>query len=114
MSALKIEILLEGQLYRKITRLSGTYRKYINPGGFFAYWIIDVGVITSCITSFPTFIGAPTTLILAVIFVCIEIGAIGLLLLLAIIISIVIELVVNFQMASIYKHKLFFYENRMI
>lgn len=71
MAALKVEILLEGQLYRKIMRLSGTYRKYINPGGFFAYWIVDVGVITSCITSFPTIVGAPTTLILSVIFVCI-------------------------------------------
>ena len=72
-----------------------------------------MGVITSCIASFPTIVGAPTTLVLAVIFVCIEIRATGLLLLLAIAIAIIIALLINWQMASIYTHKLFFYDNRM-
>lgn len=32
MAATKVEITLESQLYRKITMVSGTYRRYINSG----------------------------------------------------------------------------------
>ena len=88
LAALKVEVLMEGQMYRKIMRMSSTYRKYNNPGTFYANWFVDVGVITQCITSFPNIAGAPATFAFAVIFVCFEVGPSGLMLLAAVLVAI--------------------------
>jgi ABC-type multidrug transport system fused ATPase/permease subunit len=97
-----IEVTLMSELYRKIARVSYVYKKYIGLGDFYGYLMVDISVITSMASQFSNLVSAPVTLILSVIFVCVEIGAYGLLLLLVICIAIIIQLSVDFQRASIF------------
>jgi hypothetical protein len=75
-------------------------------GDFYSYWFADVTIITACFINFPLILSAPATLILSVIFVCIEVGAYGLLLLAVIAIAIVIEILIDINIASVFTHKL--------
>ena len=108
-----VEAAIHCELYRKLARVSHAYKKYITMGDFYGYLIVDTSVITSSIAQFANLFGAPVTLILSVIFVCIEVGAYGLLLLLVICITIIIQLYVDFMRASIYAQKLIKYEYRL-
>ena len=83
-------------------------------GDFYSFYFVDVQLITSCITTFPNIVAAPTTLILSVIFVCVEVGPYGLLLLAVIVLAIIIELLIDMQMASIAAHKVAKYDLKLV
>ena len=83
-------------------RVSSVYKKYINMGDFYGYLIVDIGVIANCISVFANLFGAPTTLILSIIFVCVEIGPYGLILLAVIALAILIQLMIDFMRAEVY------------
>lgn len=94
-------------------RVSSIYNKYITLGDYYGYLFVDVGVITTAISQFANLFGAPTTLILSVIFVCVEVGPYGLLLLLVICLAILINLYIDFMRSSVYAQKLIKFENRL-
>ena len=107
------EVTLESQLYRKLMRVSMVYRKYISMGDFYGYLIVDISVITNMINQFANLFGAPTTLLLSIIFVCEEIGPYGLILLAVIALAIFIELSIDFMRADVYAQKLVKFEGRI-
>ena len=94
-------------------RVSSVYKKYISLGDFYGYLFVDIGVITSAVSQFANLFGAPTTLILSIVFVCVEVGPYGLLLLAVICLAILINLYLDFMRASVYAQKLIKLENRL-
>lgn len=85
----------------------------MNLGDFYSFWFVDVTNITGFIINFPNIISAPTILIFSVIFVCLEVGPYGLLLLAVIVLAIIIELFIDLNMSSIFAHKLSKYDMKL-
>lgn len=111
--ATKIEVILYTQFYRQTTRVSSTYKKYMTLGDFYSFWFVDIANITGFILNFPTIISSPTILILSVIFVCLEVGPYGMLLLAVIVLAIIIELLIDMNMSSVFSHKLSKYDIKL-
>lgn len=111
--AMKAEMILNLAVYDKMMRMSSAYRRYLEEGDFITFFQIDSKILFNFVKSFYVLSSAPTTLIMAQIFVCIEVGAYGLCLILVILFSLVLQLLIDRHVAKLTLRKLKYYSERL-
>lgn len=89
------------------------YRRYFEEGDFMTYFIVDTRNLVTFVRNFTVLFSAPTTLILAQIFVFIEVGAYGLILLLLVSVSMVILIILSLKIGKCNLNKFHYLSKRI-
>lgn len=101
-------------VYDKMMCLSGTYRRFLKKGEFITHFNVRTKIICNFIKSSGALFSAPTTLIMAIIFVFIQVGAYGAVLPVVIVISLVLQIIIDLKMAKLLLKKFKHYNERLI
>jgi ABC-type multidrug transport system fused ATPase/permease subunit len=103
--SLKIEQIINLVIYDKLMHMSALSRQHFEEGDFISYFVIDSRNIISFVRTFYVLFSAPTTLIMAQIFIYIEVGLYGLILSIIITVSLVMLLLLSLAIARYTLHK---------
>lgn len=90
--SIKVEQIMHLAIYDKMVKMSSSHRKLFDEGDFMTFFTIDSKIITNFVKVFYVLFSAPTTLILAQIFLFIETGVYGLIMTGVVIVSIVFQI----------------------
>lgn len=89
--SIKVEQIMNLAIYDKMVKMSSSHRKLFDEGDFMTFFTIDSKIITNFIKVFYVLFSAPTTLIMAQIFLFIETGLYGFIMTGVVIVSIIFQ-----------------------
>lgn len=112
-TSLKVEQLLGLVIFDKVMKMSALSRQYLDQGDFLTYFSVDNRNIFLFIRSFSVFFSAPTTLILAQVFIYFETGVYGTVLTGTIAFSLILLIFLSYRIAK-YGLKKFGHYNRRL
>ena len=114
MASIRADHIINLVVYDKMMCLSNSYRRFLKEGDFITHFSVHTKIIINFLKAFAALFSAPTTLILAVIFVFIQVGAYGAVLPVVILVSLVIQVAIDRKIAKLTLKKLKHYNDRLI
>ena len=110
---IKVDTLLHLRVYDKLMRVSKTYLKHLTEADLLYLFRGETKLIYDGIRYSASLSSGLTTIILAQVFLYIRLGAIGMILLPVIILSLTFQILINHRKAQINHEKLPFYHDRL-
>lgn len=112
-TGIRAEQMLNLAIYDKMMRLSGTYRKFLREGDFITHFNVHTRIVANFLMSSWMLFSAPTTLILACVFVFTEVGAYGAILPSVVVITLILLVLIDLKVTRLLLSKHKHYNDRL-
>ena len=100
-------------IYDKMMKMSASNLRLFEEGDFMAFFTIDTRIITGFLKSFSVLFSAPTTLIIAQVFLFTAAGKYGAIMIAIVVISLAFQIYICWKVAMNVNGKLGHYQNRI-
>lgn len=114
MASIRADQIVNLVVYDKMMTLSNSYRRFLKEGDFITHFNVHTKIMTNFLKSSASLFSAPTTLVLAVVFVFIQVGAYGAVLPVVVLLSLLAQIVIYQKVARLVMKKLKHYNDRLI